>query len=54
MCPLFLITLVDIKDKCKMCGSTDDGMNSSTCNWVNNAKLYIYMPHHFIATVGAM
>ena len=24
MCPLFLITLVHIK--CKMCGSTDDGM----------------------------
>ena len=23
-----------------MCGSTDDGMNNSTCNWVNHTKLY--------------
>ena len=33
MCPLFLITLVDIKDKCIRCVgvATDDGVNSSTC-----------------------
>ena len=23
-----------------MCGSTDDGMNNSTCNWVNYTKFY--------------
>ena len=40
MCLLFLITSVDITDKCKMCGSTDDGMNNSTCNWVNYTKFY--------------
>ena len=45
----------------KMCGSTstDDGMNNSTCNWVNYTKFYttsyhIIIPHHIIATVGAM
>lgn len=37
---VILITSVDIKDKCKMCGSTDDGMNNSTCNWVNYTKFY--------------
>ena len=29
-----------------MCRSTDDGINSSTCNWVNCTK---FMPYHFIA-----
>ena len=44
MCLLFLITLVDTKDKCKMCGSTNDGMNSSTsnCVMVIIAKMQMY------------
>ena len=42
MCLLFLVTLVDIKDKCKMCGSSDDGMNNSTCNWVNYTSKILY------------
>ena len=29
---------MDIKNKCKMCESTDNGMNNSTCNWVNHTK----------------
>ena len=40
MCLLFLIISAEITDKCKMCGITDDGMNNSTCNWVNYTKFY--------------
>ena len=51
MCLLFLIASVDIKNKCKMCGSTDDGMNNSTCNWVKYTKFYTTSFHCYC--VGA-
>ena len=60
MCLLFLITSVDITDKCKMCGSTDDSMNNSTCNWVNYTKFYTTSFHCYcrcnvmIVVVGFM
>ena len=44
-----LLSIVNINDKCKMCGCDDDGMNNSTYNWVSHITHLV-----FINTAGAM